>query len=85
MMPEPDEILVTRQTDPGWVFLLTRSAGIISEKGSLLSHTAIIARELSKPMVVGIPGALRRFRDGERVQINGQTGEIRRLEEHERN
>lgn len=85
VMPEPDEILVTRQTDPGWVFLLTRSAGIISEKGSLLSHTAIIARELSKPMVVGIPGALRRFRDGERVQINGQTGEIRRLEEHERN
>ena len=74
-------ILVTRQTDPGWVFLITQAAGIIAEKGSLLSHTAIIARELGKPVVVGLSGALGRFRDGEWVEINGSTGEIRRLDQ----
>ena len=46
------KILVTKMTDPGWVFLLTMAKGIISEKGSLLSHTAIISRELNVPSVV---------------------------------
>ena len=46
------KILVTKMTDPGWVFLLTMAKGIISEKGSLLSHTAIISRELKVPSIV---------------------------------
>ena len=73
-------ILVTRQTDPGWVFLITAAAGLIAEKGSFLSHTAIIARELGKPAVVGVKGAMSLFRDGELVEIDGATGEVRRLD-----
>ncbi len=72
-------ILVTRQTDPGWVFLIARAAGLIAEKGSLLSHTAIIARELGKPCVVGVKGAMDLFADGEAVEIDGSTGQIRRI------
>ena len=49
-----EKILVTKMTDPGWVFLLAQAKGVISEKGSLLSHTAIISRELGIPAVVGI-------------------------------
>lgn len=71
-----DKILVTRTTDPGWVFLLAHAKGIISEKGSLLSHTAIIARELSIPAVVGVPGVTEQLVTGQRVVLNGDTGTI---------
>lgn len=73
----PDgKILVTVSTDPGWVFLLARAKGVISEKGSLLSHTAIVARELSIPAIVGVPGALERFADGDLVELDCESGEI---------
>lgn len=73
-------ILVTHSTDPGWFMLVHRCSGLIAEKGSLLSHTAIIARELQKPAVVGVRQALQRLRDGELVELDAQQGLIRRLE-----
>ena len=72
------KILVTKSTDPGWVFLIQNAAGIISEKGSLLSHTAIVSRELKKPSVVGIARATEIFGNGEVVTIDGETGVIKR-------
>lgn len=69
-------ILVTRMTDPGWVFLIAQAEAIIAEKGSLLSHTAIIARELGKPAVAGVPGITEALKDGDYVRVNGDTGEI---------
>ena len=72
-----DKILVTKMTDPGWVFFLTLSKGIIAEKGSLLSHTAIISRELGIPSVVGIKGITQKLKTGDIVYMNGSTGEIR--------
>ena len=50
-MDTTGKILVTRSTDPGWVFLIKNAAGIIAERGSLLSHTAIISR-VSAPKFV---------------------------------
>lgn len=69
-------ILVAKMTDPGWVFLLVGAAGIVAEKGSLLSHTAIISRELGKPAVVGVENATRLLRDGDLVEIDGTAGRI---------
>ncbi len=77
------KILVTGMTDPGWVFLITRAAGIIAEKGSLLSHTAIITRELKKPSVVGVRHAVRQLKTGDVVRMDGTTGEITRIKEQE--
>ena len=79
--PSPDidtkgKIIAARMTDPGWVFMITGAAGIISERGSLLSHTAIISRELHKPSVVGVKELFDRVHDGDTVRINGATGEI---------
>ena len=71
-----DKILVTKMTDPGWVFLLVEAKGIITEKGSLLSHTAIISRELNIPAVVGVNGVCKKLRTGDKVRIDGNTGEI---------
>lgn len=69
-------ILVAKSTDPGWVFLMIQSRGIVVEKGSVLSHTAIIGRELGIPTIVGVKNATTRIRDGSRIIINGGTGEL---------
>lgn len=74
-------ILVTRMTDPGWVFFIARANGIIAEKGSLLSHTAIVARELGTPAVVGIPGITECLKEGDLVRLDADTGTITLLEE----
>ena len=70
------KILVAEMTDPGWVFLMIQAAGLIVEKGSLLSHTAIIGRELGIPTVVGVSDATRRIHTGQVITLNGQTGEV---------
>jgi len=70
------KVLVAEMTDPGWVFLMVSAAGLVVEKGSLLSHTAIIGRELGVPTVVGVEGATELIRDGQVIRVNGQTGEI---------
>jgi len=70
-------ILVTRSTDPGWVFLMISSEGIVVEKGSVLSHTAIIGRELGIPTIVGVKDATRLIHDGDKISINGSIGEVR--------
>lgn len=75
------KILVTKMTDPGWVFLIAGAAGIIAEKGSLLSHTAIISRELGKPAIVGVDHATRFLKNGDYVKIDGDTGKIVRVKE----
>jgi phosphohistidine swiveling domain-containing protein len=71
-----DYILVAESTDPGWVFLMIRARGIVVERGSVLSHTAIIGRELGIPTVVGVPSATTRIKDGHTIWLNGSTGEV---------
>jgi pyruvate,water dikinase len=75
-VPLRDRILVAKSTDPGWVFLMIASAGLVVERGSLLSHTAIIGRELGIPTVVGVRGATERIPDGAAITIDGTTGEV---------
>lgn len=70
------KIIVARMTDPGWVFLMASAAGLIVEKGSLLTHTAIIGRELGIPTIVGVAGAVSRIATGSRICMDGTTGKI---------
>lgn len=77
---DPGEILVARNTDPGWIALFANAGGIVVERGSLLSHSAIVARELGLPCVVGLKGATGWVRDGETLEINGATGEVRKAD-----
>lgn len=75
--PQPGRIIVARSTDPGWVPILVGAAGLAVEQGSLLSHSAIVARELGLPTVVRLPGLLDRVRDGDVLELDGSTGEVR--------
>jgi pyruvate,water dikinase len=70
-------ILVAKSTDPGWVFLIVASQGIVVERGSVLSHTAIIGRELGIPTIVGVKDATRLIPDGASLFMDGSTGEVR--------
>ena len=73
------DILVTSSTDPGWVTLFPTCSGILVERGSLLSHSAIVSREMGIPCIVGITGLLQQLKTGDEVEMNGSTGEIRVL------
>ncbi|HEV2514154.1 MAG TPA: PEP/pyruvate-binding domain-containing protein [Devosia sp.] len=74
------EILVARHTDPGWIALFTNAAAIVVERGSPLSHSAIVARELGIPCVVALKGAMEWIADGEMIEVDGATGQVRRVE-----
>lgn len=70
------EILVAERTDPGWILLFPAAAAILVERGSLLSHSAIVARELGIPAVVAVPGLMSWLKDGDEILCDGSTGEI---------
>jgi rifampicin phosphotransferase len=70
----PGEVLVTRATDPGWTPLFLVAAAAVVERGGMLSHAAIVAREVGIPVVVDVALATRALRDGERVRVDGETG-----------
>ncbi len=74
------EILVTARTDPGWVPLYPSISGLLVERGSLLSHSAIVAREMGIPAVVSIPQLTKTLKTGMRIRIDGKKGIIKILE-----
>jgi pyruvate,water dikinase len=71
------QILVCERTDPGWVPLFPTAGALAVERGSALSHSAIVAREFGIPTVVGIPGLLKRVEDGQLLELDGRAGTIR--------
>ncbi|MES2859991.1 MAG: PEP/pyruvate-binding domain-containing protein [Pseudomonadota bacterium] len=78
---EAGEILVARHTDPGWIAVFANASGVIAERGSLLSHSAIVAREMGVPCVVALKGATTWLKTGDRVRFDGATGRVEKLED----
>jgi pyruvate,water dikinase len=70
------DIMVTDMTTPDFVPAMRRAAGIITNRGGLTSHAAIVSRELGVPCVVGTSTATKVLKDGMIVTLNGATGEI---------
>ncbi|QXC60694.1 phosphoenolpyruvate synthase [Aquihabitans sp. G128] len=73
---EPGDILVTAYTDPSWSPLFVAVAGLVTEVGGLMTHGAVIAREYGLPAVVGVEGATRLIRDGQRIRVHGTEGHV---------
>ncbi len=71
---EEGEILVTHMTDPDWVPLMKKAAGIITESGGRTCHAAIVSRELGIPAIVGAAGAMKKIHNGQFVTIDCSTG-----------
>ena len=75
----PGDILVAERTDPGWILLFPAAAAVVVERGSVLSHSAIVARELGLPAVVSLPGLTSWLATGDRISVDGSTGVVRRI------
>ncbi len=74
------EILVAERTDPGWIMLFPAAAGLLVEHGSLLSHSAIVAREMGIPAVVALSGVTSWLQSGDWVEMDGRSGAVKRIE-----
>ncbi|WP_243717687.1 PEP-utilizing enzyme [Actinomadura sp. KC345] len=74
-------ILVARETDPGWLPLMIAASGLVVERGTLLSHTAVTGRLLGVPAAVAVGGAARRIPDGAWIELDGRAGTVRLLDE----
>jgi len=70
---------VTKATDPGWTTLFINAGGVLLESGGTLQHGASVAREMGKPCIVGIEDVTKILKDGQLVDIDGNTGVIKIL------
>lgn len=73
------DILVTGMTRPEFMPLIRKASGIITDVGGTLCHAAIIARELSKPCVVGTAVATKVLKDGDLVEVDAEKGIVRKV------
>jgi pyruvate,water dikinase len=72
------EVIVAAATDPSWTSLLAVGGALVLEMGGLLSHGAIVARELGIPAVVNVAQATRVLVTGDRVVVDGHAGTVAR-------
>ena len=70
------DVLVTESTTEAFNILLPLLGAVVTDRGGLLSHSAIVAREYGIPGVVGTREATERIADGVRVRVDGNTGEV---------
>jgi len=76
---QPGDVLVCPSANPSWVPLFGIITGLVTDTGGALSHAAVVAREFGVPAVVGTHTATQRLRDGQVVELNGTTGEVKIL------
>ncbi|WP_081923697.1 rifamycin-inactivating phosphotransferase [Pseudonocardia halophobica] len=76
---DTDDILVTAYTDPSWSPVFVTIKALVTEVGGRMTHGAVVAREYGLPAVVGVEGATRLIRDGQRIRVNGTSGYVELL------
>lgn len=73
------EILVAPATDPAWTPVFAHIAGLVVERGGVLSHSAVVAREYRVPAVAGIAGIVDAIHDGDAIEVDGNAGMVKRV------
>jgi pyruvate,water dikinase len=74
------DILVCQMTNPAWVVLFTKIAGLVTDTGGTTSHPAVLSREFGIPAVVGTSVATHSIRTGDRIRVDGSNGVVEILE-----
>lgn len=80
---EPDEVLVCVTTDPSWAAVLYLSSALVTDIGGLLSHAAVVAREIGVPCVVGNGNGTKMLKTGDYVRVDGNEGTVTLLKRAE--
>lgn len=70
------DILVCQMTNPAWVVLFTKIAGLVTDTGGTTSHPAVLAREFGIPAVVGTSVATRKITTGDTIRVDGSLGVV---------
>ncbi|MBJ6145534.1 PEP/pyruvate-binding domain-containing protein [Hymenobacter sp. BT559] len=69
-------VVAALRTDPGWAALFPGCRAVLIERGSALSHSVILLRELGIPTIINVPGLTQRLRSGQLVHLDGRSGEV---------
>ncbi len=72
----PGEILVCPGTDPAWTPLFLAAGGLVMEVGGLMTHGSVVAREYGIPAVVGVDAATTRLKNGQKIRVDGTSGQV---------
>ena len=70
------DILVCQMTNPAWVVLFTKIAGLVTDTGGTTSHPAVLSREFGIPAVIGTSNATKRINTGDRIRVDGSSGVV---------
>jgi phosphohistidine swiveling domain-containing protein len=70
------DILVCQMTNPAWVVLFTKIAGLVTDTGGVTSHPAVLSREFGIPAVIGTSDATHRISTGDRIRVDGSNGVV---------
>ena len=70
-------MLVAVMTRPDDIHLIKNSLAVITDEGSILSHAAIVCRELKKPCIIGTKIATQVLKDGDLVEVDADKGVVR--------
>jgi phosphohistidine swiveling domain-containing protein len=70
------DILVCQMTNPAWVVLFTKIAGLVTDTGGTTSHPAVLSREFGIPAVIGTSDATHRIATGDRIRVDGSRGVV---------
>ena len=70
------DVLVTKNTSAGFNVVLPIIGALVTDRGGVLSHAAIVSREYGIPGVVGTKNATRKIKDGDCVRVDGDKGEV---------
>jgi pyruvate,water dikinase len=73
---QPGEILVAPLTAPSWAPVFGKIAGTVTDVGGIMSHAAIVCREYGLPAVTGTAFATKSIKTGQRVRVDGNTGDV---------
>jgi pyruvate,water dikinase len=73
---EPGEVIVASTTDASWGPLFLAAGAVVVETGSVVSHAAIVSRELGIPAAVSVADATRRIVEGSTITVDGNTGTV---------
>jgi len=76
---EAGDILVCTMTSPDYVPLMQKASAIITNQGGILSHAAIISREMQKPCIIGTKIATEVLKDGDEIEVDADRGIITRI------
>lgn len=73
------DVLVTTMTTPDFVVLMQKAGAVVTDIGGLLSHAAIVSREIGKPCVIGSRFATQLLKDGDIVEVDADKGVVKIL------